>query len=127
MVRVTHTRDVRVQRLERVLGVGRRHAHRLRDLLVDYNVNLDALLCLALQDSVKAPLGVIGRRAAKEELWRKPPVLSCTYKTDMSTTKSDITTHQDEDTFLGTVKHLGQRPEVVASVNVPMVRVRTSL
>jgi hypothetical protein len=57
------------------LGVRGAHGHGLRNLLVDDDIDFDALLGLAFQDSVETPLGVRSRRAAKIQLRSEPPVL----------------------------------------------------
>ena len=75
MVGVTHACDVWVKRLERVLRMARGHAHRLRDLLVHYDIDLDALFRLALQNSIQTPFWVVRGWTAKEQLWSKPPIL----------------------------------------------------
>ena len=75
MVRVAHTSNVRVQCFEGVLGVGRAHRHRLRDLLVHDDIDLHALLGLALQHAVQSPFFVERRGATEVQLGREPPVL----------------------------------------------------
>ena len=86
----------------------RTHIHRLRDLLVHYDIDLDALFGLALQDSVQTPFWVVRGWTAKEQLWSEPPILSntITYEKGIKMT-TDITAYQDEDTILGAVEHLG--------------------
>ena len=58
-----------------MLGVAGAHGHGLGDLLVDDDIDLDALLGLALQDAVEAPLLVVCRWATEVQLRCKPPVL----------------------------------------------------
>lgn len=98
VVRVAHDGNVLVHLLELMLRVRRRHAHRLADeatrssecrhisdtsffeqthlsdLLVDTDIDLDALLGLSLEQPVEPVFGILGRRPAKVELWAKPPV-----------------------------------------------------
>ena len=44
-------------------------------LFVNNNVNLDALLCFAFQQTIEAPFGMIRRWATKIQLRGEPPVL----------------------------------------------------
>jgi hypothetical protein len=107
VVRVAHDDDVavaagavRTQALERLLGVRAVARQRVRDLLVDCDVDLDAELGLALEDAVEPPLLAVGRRPAQEQLRRQPPV-------------------GDVDALGGTLERDADGPEVVAAVDVP--------
>jgi len=74
VVGVAHAADALVQVLEVVLGVRAAHRHRLDDLLVDHDVDVDALLGLAQKEAVEAELGMRLGRTTQVELGREPPV-----------------------------------------------------
>ena len=80
VVWVAHAGDIRVESVESLLGVMRAHGHCLRDLLVNYDIDFDPFLCFALEDSVKAPFWVFGRRTTKVQLRGEPPVLRCVHR-----------------------------------------------
>ena len=84
------------------------HRHALGDLLVHDHIDLDALLGLALEDLVEAPLLVVVGWSAHEQLWGQPPV-------------------RDVDGLLGLVQRGRDRPAVVPAVNVPLDQVAVAL
>jgi len=86
----------------------RRHVHGLSDLFIDDDINLDALLSLALQESVQSILLIVFARAPQIKFGRKPPI-------------------QYEDGLTGPVNHLRQSPQVVVPVNMPFDKVLRSL
>lgn len=65
MIGMPQTHDIRVERLERAFGVLGGHGHGLGDLLVDDDVDLDALLGLAFEEAVEAVLGEARGRATQ--------------------------------------------------------------
>lgn len=50
------------------------HSHSLRNLLINNNINLNALLRLLLQKPIEAPLGVESGGTPEVEFGREPPV-----------------------------------------------------
>ena len=77
--RATHphiqSQDLRTSSLATYLRVRRAHRHRLRDLLIHYDVDLHTLLRLAFEQAVQAPFLVERGRATEIQLGREPPVL----------------------------------------------------
>jgi hypothetical protein len=97
-----------------------RHGHGLRHLFVHNHVDLDALLGLALEESVEPPFGERSGRAAKvlhNETDRSTPVVvekgARTYQLGR---EPPI---QDEDALLGVIYELRDRPHVVVPVDMP--------
>lgn len=54
------------------LGMPRAHRHRLRDLLVDNDMNFDALLSFLLEEAIQAPFRPKSRRASQVEFRTQP-------------------------------------------------------
>ena len=95
---------VRAELLERRLGVGAVARERLRDLLVDDDEDLDALLGLAPQHAVQPPFAVLGGWPPQKQLGAEPPVL-------------------DVDDLARALERDADGPKVVAAVHIPLDRV----
>jgi len=108
VIRVSDHRDVavsltavRTQTLERLLGVRAVARERVRDLLVDADVNLDPLLRLPLEYAIQPPLPLLRRRPPQKQLGTQPPIF------DVDTLGRALQRHTD-------------RPEVVPAIDIPL-------
>lgn len=102
MIRMSHDRNIVVQSLQEVLGVGTGDGGGLCDLLVDHDVHLDALLGFALEQTVNAPVLRIDRRTAEVEFRGEPPV-------------------ENPDGLFGFFEDLRDGVEIVVGLEVPFL------
>jgi hypothetical protein len=88
---------------------------------VDNHIDLNTLLSLAFEKSIKAPFRKIGRRAPEIEFRSQPPILfgvSASIK-HLDALECKYDTDEDENALFCTVQDLRQRPEVVEPVDMP--------